>query len=94
MKELEGKQGFSFEEMKSPGDFMWMGPEGAPARMMFLCPCGCGAYLGVSVSGDESKHPVWEWDRNFEKPTIKPSIRFIGGCNWHGFLTEGNFRTC
>lgn len=93
MKEIQGKRVESFEEMNLPGDFLWL-PEDNPARLMFLCPCGCGAYLGVSVRGDESKHPVWDWDQNLERPTIKPSIKFIDGCNWHGFLKNGKFETC
>lgn len=62
--------------------------------MMILCPCGCGSYIGCVVAGDPTKGPVWDWDGNVDKPTVSPSIRVISGCNWHGFLTAGVFKSC
>ena len=79
----------SFEEMTQPGDFMW-----SETRMTFVCPCGCGSHGGVAVGGDPAKHPIWGWDKNLDKPTITPSIRFLSGCQWHGYLTDGEFRSC
>lgn len=84
-----------YEEMQDPGDFMWhFNEQQEPLRMTFLCPCGCGSYGGVAVAGDATKHPIWQWDGNLESPTIQPSIRFLGGCGWHGFLTNGSFVSC
>lgn len=45
--------------------------------LLFVCP-GCateGAEVHVlPVSGDPSKHPVWDFDGNLEAPTLSPSI--------------------
>jgi Family of unknown function (DUF6527) len=52
---------------------------------------------------------AWNWDGNEERPTLTPSIQHIphdvgphateqgkreAKCNWHGYLTDGVFRTC
>lgn len=58
-------------------------------RLTFRCPCGCYKIAGVSIAGPR----CWEWDGNREKPTITPSILIDGG-HWHGFLTDGVFRSC
>jgi Family of unknown function (DUF6527) len=89
MGEVKARRVNNFDEMKSPGDFIWSGD-----RMTFLCPCGCGTYAGIDVGGDSTKHPVWQWNQDRETPTVAPSILLIGGCNWHGHLTDGTFRSC
>ena len=51
------------------------------------CPC-CAreTYIPLQEPG-----PVWKWDGNKEKPTLSPSIQFVGGCRWHGWLRGGEF---
>jgi len=90
MSEVKATKVEAFENMKSPGDFMWHFNEGIPDRMTFACPCGCGAFGGVLVKGEHA----WGWNGDLEKPTTTPSIRFVGGCNWHGYLTDGIFTSC
>lgn len=97
MSETPARRVQSFNQMTAPGDFLWSGRENddqPPTRMIFLCPCGCGAFPGVHVGGEPGKQPVWNWNGDLDKPTISPSIQVIGGCNWHGFLTDGVFRSC
>jgi len=72
-----------FELMTDPGCFMWTGresPHAPPTMMFFVCPCGCKSVCGVAVGGDPSKHPVWGWNGDLEKPTATPSIRVLDGC--------------
>ena len=41
--------------------------------------------------------PAARWDRTgdtFETLTIRPSIQRIGGCGWHGYITNGEAATC
>ena len=74
-----------------------------PARhgigVMFDCPCGCDELCfipfsnpldgGVSVSSTPGQ-PTW--DRvgdTFETLTLTPSIQRVGGCAWHGHVTNG-----
>lgn len=86
-----------YDALESPGDFIWSHRSDAPnlpSRMLFLCPCGCGAHAGIAVRPESGGGPVWQWDGDFENPTITPSIRRIGGCEWHGYLTGGYFREC
>lgn len=32
---------------------------------------------------------MWQWDGNFEAPTINPSINCRGGCERHFTMTKG-----
>lgn len=61
------------------------------AGLGFRCPCGCGreGYLPFAREGD---HPSWEWDGNLEKPTLTPSVLQVGGCRWHGWLRNGEWK--
>lgn len=57
----------------------------------FRCPCGCGyeSWLPLNREGG------WNWDGNREAPTCTPSILQSGlPCKWHGYLTDGEFRSC
>lgn len=67
------------------------------------CPCGCGVLGAISLKRyGNSERPVWQWDGNREKPTLTPSILIyqldengnVTGEHWHGYLTEGVFRSC
>lgn len=86
--------------------------EGEPKHKLaffsFMCPnrpgqiCG---YLKVrgGAASEADKRPSWEWDRNYEDPTFKPSINCLAynpkdpkekyaGCGWHGFITAGTLK--
>lgn len=101
MSEVVGKRvdgyGETFGELSEmpaipkPGAFWWQGDP--PTRMSFVCPCGCGSIGGVGV-GPAQAPAVWEWNGDMDKPTVRPSILFLSGCKWHGFLTDGVFRSC
>jgi hypothetical protein len=58
---------------------------------------------GIKVRDDgKMLDGAWAWDRNEEKPTCAPSINIMGDRNddgtvpshWHGYLTNGVFRSC
>jgi len=54
------------------------------------CPCGCGGYFRLPIYTDtKTEEPSWEWNGNREKPTLKPSIRDLLTCKFHGHLTNG-----
>ena len=85
-----------FQHCKNPGDFFITPPnefDNGNRTLDFLCPCGCGIYAGIRIRDDgTSDHYAWTWDRNEEKPTCTPSI-LINDNHWHGYLTEGVFRS-
>lgn len=69
------------------------------------CPCGtCGQALFVSFSNPDDglgptstnpNHPTWERaGETLETLTLRPSIQRIGGCEWHGFITNGEAHAC
>lgn len=77
-------------ELKNPGQFLFMSNPYEINGLLFICPCGCGSMGGVRFKGPS---PKWDWDGNIENPTITPSIQFMTGCKWHGFLTNGEFKS-
>jgi len=97
MAPVPGRRVLGWEGLQHPGDFAWR-PDENPNRMIIKCPCGCGDVIGICVAPMEQlpgrPSPVWDWDGNLEKPTVTPSIRVVGSCGWHGFLTDGVFRSC
>jgi hypothetical protein len=76
-----------FASAKQAGDFFWA----TDARLHFKCPCGCGALAGVDVKPHAPSG--WEWNGDRDKPTVQPSISIDRG-HWHGYLTNGVFRSC
>jgi hypothetical protein len=64
--------------------------EEGTAGLNFVCPCGCESILGVSLAGPNA----WQWNEDRNKPTVTPSIRRLDGCKWHGYLTDGVFKSC
>jgi hypothetical protein len=87
----------SWDDMKNPGDFIFStDKDGKIWGMIEMCPCGCGATGGIFFdTGDPNQaSPKWKWNGDKVKPTLTPSIQRTGGCKWHGFLTDGVFKTC
>ena len=60
-------------------------------RLIFVCPCGCGKVRSIPVGREQSPR-CWQWDGDREAPTLTPSVRVVGECGWHGFLTAGEWR--
>lgn len=66
------------------------------------CPCGCGEVLFVHFKNPLDGGPCKSgnapaWDRTgdaFETLTLRPSLLRMGGCGWHGYLTDGIFEEC
>jgi hypothetical protein len=67
----------------------------------FRCPCGCGDCIGIGIKLASDPIPegfdredFWDWNGDKEKPTLTPSIQAVGGCQYHGYLTAGVFKSC
>ena len=60
----------------------------------YVCPCGCGVVDWIPVTSGPSDLHHWHWNGDRDKPTLTPSIRKLNGCQWHGWLTNGEFITC
>lgn len=64
-----------------------------PAGFHFQCPCGCRSVGAVRVAGQ----PAWRWNGDREKPTVTPSVLLFDETrqpHWHGYLTDGVWRSC
>lgn len=78
-------------------------PQRTGVGMTFDCPCGCPdrAYVAFAnpldggpphISPDQ---PTWQrTGETFEALTLTPSIQRVGGCQWHGFITNGEAKAC
>jgi hypothetical protein len=83
------------------GEWAWVVEEHGrdPFQIAFGCPCdnNCGggnvvhnSYIAVSRENTNDPHQ-WNWDGNWDEPTLTPSIQRRGVCNWHGYLRQGKF---
>lgn len=66
----------------------------------FDCPCGCGTRCCIEFNNpldgkgphDASRNLWTRSGDTFEALTLTPSIQRVGGCAWHGFITNGEIR--
>ena len=73
-----------------PGDIEFRSfPDGRPGGYAYRCP-GCGQEDWLNI---HSSTHGWTWDGNADAPTLRPSI-LHRPCNWHGYLTAGEFAPC
>lgn len=77
-------------------------PERRGVAISFDCPCGCGDRYALFIDppldglGPYVTDGQNEWQRTgdtFENLTLTPSILRSGGCQWHGFITNGEIST-
>ncbi|TMV09833.1 hypothetical protein FGK63_01825 [Ruegeria sediminis] len=61
-----------------------------PMAMLFLCPCGCGAYSRITVVKDaEPDAPAfWAWNGSLNDPTLASPMH-VTSCGWRGWLRNG-----
>lgn len=68
---------------------------GKAKALRFLCP-GCNIDHVIYYEGHPSPHHNWAWNRDLEKPTIKPSIKVTGpngpGTLCHSYVTDGQIK--
>lgn len=95
--EVKANRVADFDACKNPGDFFITSPDQNDKnrrRLSFLCPCGCGALAGVRVRDDgQEVDGAWGWNRDEDRPSTTPSILIMPD-HWHGYLTDGVFKSC
>lgn len=82
-------------------------PERRGVAVSFLCPCGRRDYdnghtprVAVHMSppldggAPDTGHTWVRTGDTFETLALRPSIQRVGGCAWHGFVTNGVVETC
>lgn len=78
----------------APGSAEFLCAENSkPTNLHFICPCGCGERDAIPIDTAPSEY-AWHWNGDMERPTLTPSLQRTGGCNWHGYLTDGVFVPC
>ena len=96
MSDVQANRVADFSAAKNPGDFFVtaFNPHEQCRRLSFLCPCGCGDLAGIRIRDDgQQVDGAWSWNRSEDKPTCQPSILIDRG-HWHGYLTDGVFKSC
>lgn len=65
---------------------------GQPAwRAVFICPCGCGDTVELSLL--DTIRPAWTLRRDAKRRvTLSPSVWRQRGCNSHYFIEAGRVR--
>lgn len=77
-------------------------PERRGVGLGFDCPCGnpdeehrCYIPFANPLDGGPAVERGWQRTGDtFETLTLTPSIQRMDGCRWHGFITDGEARTC
>lgn len=62
------------------------------AVLRFSCPCGCGAVAALPIDKTFDQR-AWSWNGNKDLPSTQPSIQMLTPCRWHGYLTDGVFKS-
>jgi hypothetical protein len=97
MGEVKARHVAAYDQCERPGDYFITEPnphDGGMRRLSFMCPCGCGDLCGIRIRDDgQNVGGAWGWNGDMEKPTATPSIAIGPGQHWHGFLTDGVFRS-
>lgn len=73
------------EALLKPGDAMTLEKDGR-LQLVIVCP-GCG-----KISGSAGNH-VYDPVSKSYTPSIVHDVN-LGGCGWHGWLTNGVFSKC
>ncbi|WP_103173759.1 DUF6527 family protein [Paracoccus sp. SY] len=61
----------------------------------FICPCGCARESYLPKDEGDRIGPAWTFSGTEDAPTVRPSV-FNSGmpCQWHGWLTDGDWQSC
>lgn len=109
MGEVRAERVEKMDDLKKPGQFLFTKRAGMNGfhGLMFVCPCGkvnCRGdgegdmpligHLPFETNPDHGG-PRWKWDGNVDTPTLTPSVQRADpdGCQWHGYLTAGEWRS-
>lgn len=72
--------------IKKEGDFC-ISQYGEKISFIQFCPkLGTCA---IEIKQKPAVHPIWQWDGNYEFPTIQPSIGCDSKCGKHVTITKG-----
>lgn len=87
---------------KTPGAYCFVHSDGHEVGIVHSCPCGCGMQSGAYFAPSTSK-VLWERSGTREALTLRPSIgirpqrpdqdKESDGYHWHGYLTDGVWKS-
>lgn len=76
-----------------PNTFYLVAPSNKLKWAMFLCPCGCGHVITLSLQRVHNPH--WRLDKKTEvRPTLYPSVWQKTPCYSHFWLRDGRIYWC
>lgn len=74
-------------DLKNKGDALSVfNKELGYSQLIIVCP-GCG-----NISGSKGKHRYNKETKSYH-PSIVHNVKY-GGCGWHGWLNNGEFKKC
>ena len=80
------------ERVIEPGEFVWAESRDLKRTLYIVLPGECHPCAIPCQKGPPGGDRVWGWDGNEEKPTLDPSINYVG--HWHGWLRAGRLVSC
>lgn len=75
------------EAIKKEGDFIITT---YPTKTELIQFCPKLGTCAVMISKEAAKHPIWQWNGDYENPSINPSIGCDSKCGKHITITSGN----
>jgi len=84
-----------FTSRLQAGSFWVTEPDSDGERSFwYVCPCGCArrAPLLVGLDFKPEDGPSWNWNGSLDAATLTPSVNHVD--HWHGWLTDGKWRSC
>lgn len=80
------------EEMTRGRLYLVVGRSG-PKWAIFLCPCGCGQKVLLSLNKD--RRPRWAVTQDWlGRPSVFPSVNQLDGCRSHFWIKNGGISWC
>ena len=84
----------AFKKHRHPGSYHVVpGDTRGEWFFWYCCPCGCGLIAPITVGANfkPPQRPSWNWNVSTTEPTLTPSVHHKG--HWHGWLTDGYWRS-
>lgn len=90
MEDVKANLVEGFDYICNPGDYYFAEDNKA---LIAMCPSGCGELMSLPLTILDN-NPRWEWNGDKECPSLTPSIQRRGpNCTWHGYLTNGVWKS-
>ncbi|WP_371924397.1 DUF6527 family protein [Pseudomonas sp. DY-1] len=80
-------------EELTAGELVLVKSGGKEKWACFICPCGCGNRMQLSLN--PKTRPSWRLSSDWlSRPTVFPSVRQLNACRGHYWIRNGDVEWC